>query len=283
MPKTRRLSSVQKTVPTRRPVSLSQSPEGIICTQEEMHVSRHYPHAPITEALIDIRLDYGRVISLADLKNFGGLIRKEYPSEGNRDLLLGQLDFTAAEPAAQSSKTTVGYIYHSGDRRQAVQVRLDGFTVSRLAPYENWPQLRNEAKRLWKIFRDALRPSVITRVAVRYVNQINLPLEGGSLKFEDYLRTFPKMDVQDDVLLEQFFLRLVMPQGDLNAKLILTEALLPAQGNRLGVILDIDLFRENLAISTASEEIWDILDAFRDRKNEYFEASITDATRELFT
>ena len=90
------------------------------------------------------------------------------------------------------------------------------------------------------------------------------------------------MEVDEDISLEQFFLRLVMPQIDLAAKLILTEALLPPQGDRLGVILDIDLFRENVSINAESAEIWDILEAFRVRKNKYFEASITDAARELF-
>jgi uncharacterized protein (TIGR04255 family) len=243
--------------------------------------NRHYPHAPITEALIDFRVNYGRTISLANLKSFGTDVKREYPLESNRDLIQGQFDFKAAEPQVQSSKATVGYIFHSADRRQAVQARLDGFTVSRLPPYQNWAQLRDETKRLWSVFREALRPESITRVAVRYINQINLPFEGGNLRFEDYLHAFPKMEVDEDILLEQFFMRLVMPQKDLNAKLILTEALLPPQDRHLGVILDIDLFRENVSIDAKSMETWDILEEFRNRKNRFFE-SITDATRKLF-
>jgi uncharacterized protein (TIGR04255 family) len=50
----------------------------------------------------------------------------------------------------------------------------------------------------------------------------------------------------------------------------------------LGVILDIDLFRENLSLPTRSGEIWDMLETFRERKNKFFEVSITDATREIF-
>jgi len=244
--------------------------------------NRHYPHAPITEALIDFRVDYGRTISLADLKGFGTHVKKEYPFESNRDLIEGQLNFGAADPQVVSSKITIGYIFHSADRRQAVQARTDGFTVSRLAPYENWLQLRDETKRLWAVFVEVLRPVSITRVAVRYVNQINLPLKGGILTFEDYLQTFPKMEVDEDIFLEQFLMRLVMPQNDIAAKLILTEALLPAQGDRLGVILDIDLFRENVSIGALSMETWDILEQFRNRKNKFFEASITDRARELF-
>jgi uncharacterized protein (TIGR04255 family) len=241
-----------------------------------------YPNAPITEALIDIRVAHQQGVSLEKLKKFGVEVRHEYPNESPRDILQGQIDFTLSNPQTQPSRTTVGYIFHSVDRRQAVQARLDGFTFSRFAPYQDWYHLVDEARRLWSVFVAILEPTAALRIAVRYVNQINLPLKGGTLNFEDYLRTFPKIDINGNVLLEQFFLRLVMPQDDLSAQLILTEALLPPQGPSLGVILDIDLFRENLSLDVRGSEIWDMLGRFRARKNEYFEASITDTTRELF-
>ena len=243
---------------------------------------RHYAKAPITEALIDLRVSFGDDVSLEKLKQFGASVRDKYPNEATREMLQGQFDFRSPSPSSHSSRSVMGYIFHSEDRRQAVQARLDGFTFSRFAPYVDWRQLLDEAKRLWGQFVTLLNPNAVVRVAVRYVNQINLPLKHGTLAFENYLKTFPGLGLEEDVVLEQFFVRLVMPQQDLGAKLILTEALLPQQGASIGVILDIDLFRENLAINPQSNEIWDILETFRERKNKYFEASITDATRELF-
>jgi uncharacterized protein (TIGR04255 family) len=217
------------------------------------------------------------------LKAFGSKIRAEYPHESSRDVLQGEFNFVASEPQARTSRLTVGYVFHSEDRSQAVQARLDGFTFSRFPKYKDWIHLVSEARRLWNIFCDSLQPTKVLRVGVRYVNQINLPLQGGKLRFEDYLATFPEMrGIREDIDLEGFFLRLVIPQQDLSAKLILTEALLPSQGDKFGVILDIDLFRENVSLDAKSEDIWPILEGFRDRKNKYFEASITDATRGLF-
>jgi uncharacterized protein (TIGR04255 family) len=248
-----------------------------------MTSSRPYPNAPITEALIDLRVSYDHGISLDKLKAFGDKINAQYPHSAPRDLLQGQITLVkGAEPQTRSSHTTTGYIFHSADRRQAVQARLDGFTFSRFSPYQDWQHLVMEARRLWALFVEALRPTMVIRVAVRYINQINLPLTAGALRFEDYMRTFPETALEEDVDLEQFFMRLVMPQKDLSAKLILTEALLPAHGEHIGVILDIDLFRENASLDVRSAGIWDILDEFRIRKNKYFEASITDAARELF-
>jgi uncharacterized protein (TIGR04255 family) len=102
------------------------------------------------------------------------------------------------------------------------------------------------------------------------------------LAFEEYLKTFPRVGEEAGQDVTQFLLRLVLPQPDLDATLILTEALVPGEpSTRLGVILDIDLFRETVVLPE-SPEIWTILDTFRARKNVYFEASITDRTRELF-
>ena len=245
-----------------------------------MTEARHYPHAPITEALVDLRVNYGSAISLDKLKNFGTQIKADYPHENTREMVQANVNFGQAQ--AQTSRSTIGYIFHSADRRQAVQARLDGFTFSRFAPYQDWPRLISEAKRLWTIFLKCLRPQTVTRIAVRYINQINLPYRERTLTFEHYLRTFPATALEEDIALEEFLLRLVMPQQDLSAKLILTEALLPPKDDHLGVLLDIDLFRENASVDSHSEEIWDILETFRERKNKYFEASLTDAARGLF-
>lgn len=244
---------------------------------------RHYPHAPIKEALIDLLVVNRDDISLQDLKQFGVALKEQYPFESPRELMQAQFQFGG--PAPSSSHSTIGYLFHSSDRKQAVQARLNGFTFSRFEPYLDWQSLREEALRLWSTFVEITRPKSVQRIALRYVNQLNLPLKNGTLEFDDYLRTFLRFgeEAGKEQILEQFFIRLVLPQEDLKARLVLTEALLPASNSdTIGVILDIDLFRENISLPTGSQELWAILDDFRNRKNEYFEGAITDAARELF-
>jgi uncharacterized protein (TIGR04255 family) len=257
-----------------------------------MSSDTHYPHAPITEALIDFRVQYANAdITLERLKGFGGLIRKEYPFMAARNIVQAEVQFDVNRPnaAASSSAKIFGYIFHSEDRKQAVQVRLDGFTFTRFMPYENWWNLKAEALRLWTLFVSEFSPRIVNRVALRYVNQIHLPLKDGTLTFNHYLRAFPKIgDEDDDVkeMVEQVFMGLVLPQDDLQARLILTEWLLPAQSpspaDSVGVILDLDLAQESASFNAESTEIWALLDRFRERKNRYFESAITEATRELF-
>ena len=63
----------------------------------------------------------------------------------------------------------------SEDGRQVAQLRTDGFSFSRLAPYEDWSTFFAEAGRLWGAYIDIAEPRRTTGVAVRYINQIVVP------------------------------------------------------------------------------------------------------------
>jgi uncharacterized protein (TIGR04255 family) len=243
-----------------------------------------YPKAPITEALIDIRVTLPGEITVADLArvNIGEEIG--YSQRRNRFAIEGQIAIgeqaIGEQVGTATRQTHVGYDFLSGDERQIVQVRLDGFTFSRLAPYDCWETFRKEARRLWELYRAVVEPVSVTRVAVRYINRLDLPLPLED--FKDYLRTVPEVSPDLPQGLSGLLMQLAIPQEDLGAVLLLNEALLPSPDpDTVSILLDIDLFRE-LETSIDEEELWPILDQFRIRKNDVFEACITERTRELF-
>jgi uncharacterized protein (TIGR04255 family) len=47
------------------------------------------------------------------------------------------------------------------------------------------------------------------------------------------------------------------------------------------VILDLDVFKEAPEFAS-DEQVWEMLEVLRERKNKYFEGCITDKTRALF-
>jgi uncharacterized protein (TIGR04255 family) len=238
-----------------------------------------YPRAPITEALIDIRVTLPDEITVADLAgvNIGGDIG--YPHRRNQ--FAGEAHIAIGEQlGAATRQAHVGYAFVSSDERQIVQVRLDGFTFSRLAPYDRWGTFRGEAHRLWTLYRSLAKPVSITRAAVRYINRLDLPLPIEDLK--DYLRTVPEVSPDLPQGLSGYLMQLAIPQEDIGASLLLNEALLPPSNpDTASILLDIDLFRE-LHAPIEEEELWRLLDQFRDRKNKVFEDCITERTRELF-
>jgi len=238
----------------------------------------HYENAPITEALIDIKVDPKSTISLSLLESIHDRIREEYPTKKKGIAVIGRFS-GGDEVGASATQTQVGFAYHSTDTKQVIQARRDGFTFSRLRPYGSWTELRDEARRLWEIYREELAPLKITRVAVRYINQIDIPLR--AIDYKDYFRTTPEVSPALPQDISGFFMQLHFPQVDFGGLLIFNQAAIaPPQPEMNSVILDIDVFKE--APMDSDEEIWGLLEKLRDRKNQFFEGSITDRTRALF-
>jgi uncharacterized protein (TIGR04255 family) len=240
---------------------------------------KHYANPPITEGLIDLRVDLPAETGLESFDTLSQEIKGEYPSREER--VLSEVQFNAGKQVEASTKQTkLGYLFRSVDGKGVLQTRLDGFTFSRLKPYENWGALRDEAIRLWGIYQKIANPIRVTRVAVRYINQIDMPLP--MRDFKDYLRTVPEVSPELPQELSAFLMQLQIPQEDLGAMVVLTQTMVPPpRPDVASVILDIDLFKAGCEFNL-DDDVWNLLESFRDRKNDVFEGCITDEARRLF-
>ena len=247
-----------------------------------MQGQRRYKKAPIKEAIIDFRASLPEEISLEKLSNIGSIVRDDFPKVEPFYRGIGALHYQPGESfKVDTSEQQIGFWFRSEDNLQTFQVTLEGFAFNRLAPYESWEVFSGDAKRLWEVYKEVCRPTYVTRAAIRYINQINIPANQ-LIELKDYLRTVPEVspDLSQNAL-QTFFMQLQIPQKDLNCMLIINQAIAqPVNPDFVTIVFDLDLFRQEDWKSN-SEEIWRFLDKLRDRKNEVFEASITDKTREL--
>ncbi|NJN97975.1 MAG: TIGR04255 family protein [Anaerolineales bacterium] len=245
-----------------------------------MNPNLHYSRSPLTEAVIDVRVALPDTITLETLAQIQAGQEDNYPTRKNAISVQGQLSFDPDVPPATGSRTHMGYRFVSQDERQVIQARRDGFTFSRLAPYESWESFRAEGQRWWLRYREFTQPKTIQRVAVRYINRLDLPLPLND--FKDYLRTVPEVSPDMSQELDGYFMQLRLPQPDLKAMLLLNEALIPPPPAppTVSVLLDIDLFREVEPPQTEAE-LWNFFELLRQRKNQIFEACITEVMREL--
>ncbi len=251
----------------------------------------HYRNAPITEALIDLRITHAQDFSLNDLEKMGEAIADRYPTQEPMYLQSGQITFQQPGDPAQIEATHQhgGFRFISQNKQQIVQVQMDGFTFSTLAPYDRWESFRDEARRLWELYRSAAKVEYITRAAVRYINRIDIP--GESTRLEDYLRTYPEVssDMPNEGIIANFFMQLQLWQDDLDCLLIVNETAVPPPEDvetATSIQLDFDLFREPFEEPWPADKdaaVWSFLEQLHDRKNEVFQASITDATRRLIS
>jgi uncharacterized protein (TIGR04255 family) len=184
---------------------------------------------------------------------------------------------TGQETSVKQTKEAAGFQFWCSDKRRVWQARTNGFSFSHLTPYESWDALKTDARSVWVEFRKRTG-AIPTRLAVRYINRFQLPSKGD---FADYFATVPRIPPKLDTGLAAYLMQIVLPQRDLQAVAIITQTpIANPRPESFFVVLDIDLFRDKNVPQT-EEEIWDLFDKLRDRKNFLFEESITDKAREV--
>ena len=240
---------------------------------------RHYPRPPIKEALIDIQVALPAAFEVESLSAIHDEIKHEFPLAKKRFFLQAAIPLLEGDGVGLSTRQHRGYSFYSADGRYAFQARLDGFTFGRLSPYDSWQDLRDSAKANWALFEKQVRQAQIERVAVRFINQIDIP--SPSAKLDEYFLTPPRISPLLPQELSQYLMQVQIPQPDIEGIAVLTQTLVvpPPVENCVSVILDIEIFvQKTMSVSVA----WELLEEFRLRKNALFEGSITDKTRELF-
>lgn len=242
---------------------------------QRMTISRHYSRSPITEAILDFQVELTEGVELSNLERCQD---KGYPIKKTLTLSPAPGGFGGETPTPATLRR-VGFLFASADEKQLFQARRDGFTMHRLAPYQGWEPFREEARRLWDIYRRMGRLRKVRRVALRYVNQLDLPLPIGEIK--EFLQTFPEVAPDLPQALAGFGMELNVPLPDIKSTLLLRERVVPPATPKVAsVVLDIDLFRSD-EIPSDDAKVWAFLETLHIRKNAVFEACITDRVREV--
>ncbi|HTV48909.1 MAG TPA: TIGR04255 family protein [Phycisphaerae bacterium] len=243
-----------------------------------MSETKRYKNAPVVEALINVSIPAPDAASPPPLDQFLAGIGQSYKlfaALGNNQLQVtpqpGQYDVHL-----QIKHT--GWSYLANDGKFALQVRPDGISLSRLTPYENWEALRDEFIKIWNDYQTKMNVKAITKIEVRYINRFEFPLPMGDLK--DYLLTVPEIAKGLPQAMAGFLMQVMLAYPDIESWLTLNETILPPhREDGVSIMLDIDLFREK----EIPIDFFDLLESLRRRKNEVFEACITDKTRRLIS
>jgi uncharacterized protein (TIGR04255 family) len=179
------------------------------------------------------------------------------------------------------SKTAIGSRLESRDPPHVLQCRNNGFTFSRLSPYGSWDQLRATAKAEWDQFLNFAPPLVVNRIAVRYINELKLPIPFAD--FAEFFSAAPSIPPGLPQALSSFLQRVVIPDPENDCTSIVTQSLetLAPMTNYVPILLDIDVSRATEIEASDSERIWQGLDQLRVQKNRMFFAHITDKMVEL--
>jgi len=236
---------------------------------------RHLDNAPIVEAVIDFRVNIPTELSAQIFSSFGSDFTSKYPKK--ESLTSGQIEFQieAGKPVVKSNvdQGIQGYIYKSADGKDVAQFRIDGFTFSRLHPYTSWDKVFKEASTLWALYcsKFVADMPIVKRIAVRYINRLDIPAKSSLEKYLTAPLGPPKELPQE---MSEFLTRMVIKDGELTANIIQALDKSP-KPDHVGVILDIDVYKEN----NNGFDISNVLSEFeklRNLKNRIFFANITE-------
>lgn len=241
-----------------------------------------FKNAPIIEALLDIKVELSNDTKLENLDAFYENIKEKYTEKKRREKFTADIKFTEKGELSQNpvSNQPDAYIYRSANENKVIQIKMDGFTFNKLKPYEHWDKFYAEAKSFYEQYDKIARPIKITRIALRYINQIDLPLPFAN--FKEYILTIPEIAPELPQGLSGFFMQLSIPSPDINAIAIINQTMKPfTNDNKLSFIFDIDIFK-NVNYNNYDPAIWEQFQKLRNFKNDIFLKSITDKTKELF-
>jgi uncharacterized protein (TIGR04255 family) len=168
------------------------------------------------------------------------------------------------------------------DEKQLVQVRAQGFSFNRLAPYTSLDDYLPEIKRTWQLFVGLASPVKTRAVQLRYINRILLPTVAGRVELSDYLKIGPRLPDEEKLMFVGFLNQHAAVETDTGnqANIVLTTQ--PQEKDKLPVIFD-NCVR---SAGTAEPEDWPWILArilsLRALKNRIFGNTLTERCLNLF-
>jgi len=231
-------------------------------------------HAPITEAIIDIRAAVDPGVTLDDLALFQEGREQQFVERVERRSLQTRIEFNAAAETKVTAPapTPDGYLFRSPGDKLIAQARLDGFTLSRLRPYHDGDTFLAQARQLWEQYVRVARPQKVTRAAIRNVNRIEMA-PGSDI--QRYVLTGPEIAHALPQSMIAFFMRVVMPDPS-GAFAVITETLgePDPEGKAIPLIFDVDAFQQ-IELEPSDPALWNVLAVLRALKNRVFFRSLT--------
>jgi uncharacterized protein (TIGR04255 family) len=241
-------------------------------------------NAPIVEAIFDIDCSLASGFDVAALEaRAKELYGDKYPDLNKQ--MIQEFKIETRDSAAQATTTQVAtrsLQFRSQDGKQIVQVRTEGFSFNRLAPYTTLDDYLPEIERTWRLYVDLALPVQTRTIRLRYINRILVPMTGDHFDADEYFNIGPRQPDAESLRMTGFIVRqnAVEPDTGLEASWVLTPQTAP--GDKAPMLFDITVGRPVAGEPGNWAEIRASIDALRALKNRIFGNSVTAKCIELF-
>ncbi|MGO8673273.1 MAG: TIGR04255 family protein [Capsulimonadaceae bacterium] len=242
-----------------------------------------WQNPPIVQAILEIRADVD-ASCVGELKNVVRGIEDQFPHSTEVKQGEFQLAFNPeAEPGIHTPPISViGYNLTSQDQQSVVGAWVPQFSYSQLKAYSTWAEFSTRARDMYDRYISIARPTSVTRLGLRYINRLALPLPVDN--FKDYILTAPDVAEGIPQSLLLYFMRLVIPDPDIDAiaNVLMSLEPLSEESTHANLVFDIDVSKQGGYPATNSEEMWRDFAQLREFKNRIFYKSLTEKTKEMF-
>ncbi|MEO6198733.1 MAG: TIGR04255 family protein [Sphingomicrobium sp.] len=239
--------------------------------------SRRYPNPPITEAVIEVKFDAAALDD--ERRHVSAKVAEFYPNDSVSEHQAVHLDMERKRVELRTDSSV--YRRSSHDESEILLLGPQNFLLSQLAVYPGWDYFFGRFRRDWEIWRKAMGYRKIARIGVRFINRIDVPMEGTEVHHEQYLNLRIKMPDEFE-LIGDYSLHVEVPLLETKCLALINSASVPSPvPGFASFVIDIDIGR-NIDVPQKDADMFDVLNQIRVQKNALFEASITDSAREKF-
>jgi uncharacterized protein (TIGR04255 family) len=239
---------------------------------------------PIVEAVFDVDCDLPPGSDLAALEGPArARFMDQYPKFRIQFLQEHRIETKVdAAPNTSSRLAVHAFQFLHEDEKQLVQVRAQGFSFNRLAPYSSLDDYLPEIERTWRLYVDLVSPVQIRDIRLRYINRILVPMTANTVDLDEFFKIGPRLPDEGRLLLSGFLIQQAAIEKDTGHQVNLVLAAQAPVDEKLPVILDITVASTAINEPTDWSKMRPLIEALRSLKNRIFLNNLTPGCIELF-
>lgn len=240
-------------------------------------MSESYPHPPITEAVIEVRVE--EFIAEPKRNKVAKKLSRHYPNERLQVNKGVNVDLQRNLASVEAVGTTI--TRSNNDENELLLLGPSSVAVSQLAVYRGWDAFFERFQRDWAVWKAIIGHRKIVQIGLRYLNRIDVPLVDNLARHEDYLTLQIQLPRKyTDTI--GYGLMAMLPLKDIQCVATVNSGTMESPiPSHAGFLLDIDIVRM-VDVPQKDADIERLLGEMRLAKNELFQSLITDVARDKF-
>lgn len=242
-------------------------------------------NAPIIEAVLDIDCDMPPGLDLKEIETPArDRFRNLYPKFRTLTIHEHAIETQIDAPPSMSIKHhgIQAFQFIQEDEKQLVQIRRQGFSFNRLAPYEKLDDYLPEIERTWGLFVGLTSPLQIRIVRLRYINRLPLPSKDGSVELDNYLKIAPHLPDEKRLTFAGFLNQHTAIELESGNEVRIILASQDPEEDVIPIVLDITAARAKTLELGNWASIEATIQSLRELKNRMFKHSLTKECLRLF-